>query len=100
MNRKYEVIIVGSLIACTEGLLDSWREVSGWVSDQLITRFGEQVSVEYFDLLDEKCPALPEGAQLPVVFLNGEVISNGGKISVPLISRKIKEFEQKIINRF
>ena len=93
MKRTYEVKIVGTLVACTEGLLDSWREVAGWVSNQLNTRFGEQVSVEYFDLMDENCPPLPEGAQLPVVFLNGNMISNGGKVSVPLISKEIKEME-------
>ncbi|MBW6474356.1 MAG: hypothetical protein K0B14_14620 [Anaerolineaceae bacterium] len=91
MNRLYEVKIVGTLVACSEGMVDNWREVARWVSDQLKTRYGEQVMVEYFDLLDEHCPALPADAQLPVVFLNGKVISNGGKISVSLINKKIIE---------
>lgn len=93
MKNLYEVKIVGTLVACSEGLLDTWREIAGWAAEQLRARHGDQVVVQYFDLLDADCPPLPQGAQLPVVFLNESVISSGGKISVPLINKKIKEIE-------
>lgn len=81
--------IVGSPIACAEGVKDSWREVASWVAGQL-TRFGDAVSVRYFDLFDADCPALPEEAQLPLVLVNGEVYSSGGKISVPGLRARLE----------
>jgi hypothetical protein len=48
------------------------------------------VQVEYFDLFDPLCPDLPENAELPVVFVNNAVVSNGGKISIPLIRKYIE----------
>ncbi len=41
-------------------------------------------------LFDPACPPLPPGAQLPLVFVNGEVLSNGGKISAPAIRRRLE----------
>ncbi len=44
-------------------------------ADQLLARFSGAVRVQYFDLCDPACPALPDGAQLPLLLLNGEVFS-------------------------
>ncbi len=33
---------------------------------------------------------MPAGVQLPLVMVDGKVVSNGGKISVPAIRRKIE----------
>lgn len=87
----YTVKIVGAPIACKEGIKDTWREVAGWAAGQLKTRYGDQVNVFYFDLFDPDCPAIPATSRLPVVFVNDAIVSNGEKISIPLIRKKIEE---------
>ena len=89
MSKSVLVQIIGAKIACAEGVKDSWREVAGWVARQLRNHFGDEVSVQYFDLLDSTCPPLPPDAQLPLVLVNGEVLSSGGKISVPMIRKHL-----------
>lgn len=90
MNLPIPIHIIGAPIACKEGVKDSWREVSAWAAGQLKVRFGEAVQVKYFDLFDADCPLVPPGAQLPLVLVNGEVLSSGGKISVPAIRKQIE----------
>ena len=77
-------------MACAEGVKETWREVAEWAAGQLAARFGESVQVQYFDLFDPASPPLPPGAQLPLVLVNGEVISGGSKISVPAIRRRLE----------
>ncbi len=77
-------------MACAEGVKETWRDVAKHAADQLIARFGDQVIVCYFDLFEPDCPPLPDGAQLPLVLLNGEMLSSGGKISVPVIRKRIE----------
>jgi hypothetical protein len=84
------VHIIGAPVACAEGLKDTWRDVTKYAADQLRARFGDAVRVHYFDLFDPDCPALPDGAQLPLVLLNGEVFSSGGKISVPALRKHLE----------
>src|SRR5450759_5022290 len=83
MSEPVVVQIVGAPIACAEGMKDSWRGVAAWTGEQLRKRFGGEVEVEYYDLFDPACPPLPSDAQLPFVYVNGEMFSSGGKISVP-----------------
>jgi hypothetical protein len=90
MSRPVLVQIIGAPIACRDGVKDSWREVAGWAAGQLRTHFGSEVSVQYYDLFDADCPTISPGAQLPLVLVNGEVLSNGGKISVPLIRKQVE----------
>ena len=82
--------IVGAPIACADGVKDTWREIATLTGDQLRRRFGEAVRVEYFDLFDPACPPVPPGSQLPLVLINGEVFSSGGKISVPAIRKRLE----------
>jgi hypothetical protein len=89
MSKSVLVQIIGAKIACAEGVKDSWRQVAGWVAGQLRIHFGDEVSVQYFDLLDSTCPPLPPDAQLPLVLVNGDVLSSGGKISVPMIRKHL-----------
>lgn len=95
MTKSLLVQIVGAPIACKDGMKDSWRGVSLWVAGQLQTRFGEIVQVKYYDLFDADCPPMPENVQLPLVLIEGKVISSGGKISVPLIRQKIEMSMEK-----
>jgi hypothetical protein len=89
-NSQAVVQIVGARIACAEGIRDTWRDVAAWAADQLKARFGDQVRVDYFDLFDPGCPPMPPNAQLPLVLVNGEVLSSGGKISVPTIRKRLE----------
>ena len=90
MSEPILVQIIGAPIACKEGVKDTWREVAEWADGQLQQRFGKGVQVQYFVLFDPACPPMPSGAQLPLVLVNGEVLTMGGKISVPAIRRKIE----------
>jgi hypothetical protein len=89
------VQIIGAPIACKEGVKDTWRETAAWAGGQLRQRFGEAVQVQYSDLFDPACPSVPTGAQLPLVLVNGEVLSSGGKISVPALRRKVETILEK-----
>lgn len=91
MNTPVTVQIIGAPVACKDGVKDSWRETAHWAAGQLKARFGGDIEVKYYDLFDADCPSLPANAQLPVVLVNGEVVSIGGKISIPLIRRKVEE---------
>ena len=93
--QKVIVHIIGAPIACKEGVKDSWREVAKWAADQLKGHFGEAVDVRYFDLFDADCPPMSVNAQLPLVIVDGEMVSSGGKISVPVIRRKIEAVMEK-----
>jgi hypothetical protein len=84
------VHIIGTPVACAEGVKETWRKIAQHAADQLKVRFGEAVHVQYFDLFDPACPALPNDAQLPLVMIDGEVLSSGGKISVPAIRQRIE----------
>lgn len=90
MSAPVVVQIIGAPIACEEGVKDSWREVADWAAGQLKMRFGESVQVKYYDLYNADCPSIPAGAQLPLVLVNAEVLSSGGKISMPAIRKRIE----------
>jgi hypothetical protein len=91
MSGPAVVQIIGAPIACSEGYKDAWRETAQWAAGQLAVKFGEAVRVEYFNLFEAACPALPANAQLPLVLINGELVINGGKISIPLIRKRLVE---------
>lgn len=90
MTGPVIVRIVGAPIARKDGVKDSWRDVAAWAAGQLRAHFGEAVEVHYFDLFDVNCPPVPAGVQLPLVLVEDQVLSSGGKISVPAIRRKIE----------
>jgi hypothetical protein len=90
MNSPTVVRIIGAPGACAGGVKDSWREVAEWAAGQLAARFGKSVQVQYFDLFDPASPPLPPGAQLPLVLVDGEVLTSGGKISIPAIRRRLE----------
>lgn len=90
MSAPIRVHVIGAPVACEGGVKATWREVAGWAGQQLQQRFGETVQVRYSDLFDADCPSVPPGAELPLVLVNGEVLTSGGKISVPAVRRKIE----------
>jgi hypothetical protein len=89
--NSHNVEIVGAPVACKNGIKETWREVADWAAGQLRARYGDRVKVEYFDLFDLNCPAIPSDCQLPVVFVDGKMVSSGGKISIPFIRLKLEE---------
>jgi hypothetical protein len=91
MTESINVQIIGAPIVCKDGVKDTWRETAEWAAKQIKARYGDTVCVEYFDLFDTGCPPLPEGAQLPLVLINNQVVSSGGKISIPVIRKSLKE---------
>ena len=65
-------------------------------------RFGDQVIVEYFDLFGPEMDRFPavlaavsqQGLMLPLVYINDELFSSGGKINGPAIRRRIEVLTQ------
>lgn len=91
MDGPILVKIIGAPVACESGIKETWRDVAGWAAGQLSARYGESVQVQYYDLFDPACPPIPADGQLPVVWVNESLVSCGGKISIPLIRKKIEE---------
>lgn len=90
MRSPAVVEIVGTQVACAEGVKETWRHLAHWAAAQLHRRYGPAVDVIYHDLFDPDCPPLAEGAQLPLVLVNGEVLSSGGKLSMPAIRKQLE----------
>jgi disulfide oxidoreductase YuzD len=90
MKSLAVVQIVSAPTACAEGITDSWRKTAAWVSGQLAAKYGESVQVDYYDLFDPGCPRLPPETKLPLVLVNGEVLSSGEKISIPSIRKRVE----------
>jgi len=89
MNEPTTIHIIGAPVACAEGVRETWRDLAGWIGSKLQARYGTAVAVTYFDLFDPNCPPLPLEAQLPLVLVNGAVLSSGGKLSMPAIRRHL-----------
>lgn len=89
MNDPVAIQIIGVPVACAEGVRETWREMADWTAQKLKARYGTAVTVTYFDLFDPACPPLPPEAQLPLVLVNGAVLTSGGKLSLPAICRHL-----------
>lgn len=90
MKQPVLVEIIGVPVACADGVKESWREVADWSRSKLKVRFGDAVRVRYFDLFDVDRPAVPDGAELPLVLVAGIVLSSGEKISLPAIRQQVE----------
>jgi hypothetical protein len=89
MNEPAFVQIIGAPVACAEGMKETWRDLAGWMGGKLRARYGTAVTITYYDLFDPNCPPLPPDSQLPVVLVNGTLLSSGGKLSMPTIRRHL-----------
>lgn len=98
MDCPIPVRIFGLPTACATGVTDDWRQAAAWARRQLTARFGQQVSVEYYDLFSPEMDRFPEVLALvkegsetvPLVFVGNEFLSAGGKVSVPDIRRRLE----------
>jgi hypothetical protein len=91
MTTPIRVTIVGAPIACGGELKDTYRQLSRWIAEQLRLRYRDAVQLDYRDLLDPDCPAIPHGAQLPLVLVDGAMLSSGGKLSAPRIRQAVED---------
>ena len=89
MSNPTTIQIIGTPVACTDGVKDTWRDLAGWIAGKLQRQYGTAVTVTYYDLFDPDCPALPPDAQLPLVLVDGIVLTSGGKLSLPAIRRHL-----------
>ena len=87
LNAPTTIQIIGAPVACAEGVKETWRDLAGWIGGKLRARYGTAVTVTYHDLFDPDCPPLPPDAQLPLVLVNSQLLSSGGKLSLPAINR-------------
>lgn len=92
--KPVTIQVVGSPIACSEGIRDDWRHITDWLASKLDAMYGDLVHVQYFDIFDENCPAMPTNAKLPLVKVNEQILSMGEKISLPLIRKHIAGFQE------
>ncbi|MFQ5859814.1 MAG: hypothetical protein ACE5LU_29825 [Anaerolineae bacterium] len=98
MDHPIPVRIFGVPTACATGVTDAWRKAAAWARQQLTVRFGQQVTVEYYDLFSPEMDRFPEVValvaagqeQVPPVFVDGELLSSDGKVSVPDIRRRLE----------
>jgi hypothetical protein len=90
MKLPVVVQIIAAPTACAEGIVDTWRKMAAWAAGQLVAKYGESVRVDYYDLFEPGCPPLPPEAKLPLVLVNDEVLSNGEKISIPAIRKRVE----------
>ncbi len=90
MSTPARIQIIGAPLACAEGVKETWRELGIYFAGQLRERYGTAVETAYYDLFDPACPPLPPEAQLPLVLVEGNVLINGGKLSLPLIRAYLK----------
>lgn len=89
MSEPAIIQIIGSPVACADGVKDTWRDLAGWIGGKLRARYGTAVTTIYYDLFDPNCPLLPPDAQLPLVLVDGELVSSGGKLSMPVIRHQL-----------
>ena len=89
MSEPITIQIIGAPVACAEGIKDTWRELAGWIGGKVRAWYGTAVTITYFDLFDPNCPLLPPDTQLPLVLIDGQVFSSGGKLSMPAIRRHL-----------
>lgn len=89
MTTSTPIHIIGAPVACAEGVKETWRDLAGWMGGKLKARYGTAVSITYYDLFDPNCPPLPPDTQLPLVLVNGDVVTSGGKLSMPSIRRHL-----------
>ena len=92
------VLVVG--VAPYEGCSSTktWRAAADLVQSRLADRFGEAVGFEYIDLFSPEMAHHPEiealieaGARAPLVLIDEEMQSFGGKLHVSAIERVVAE---------
>ncbi len=92
------VHIYGAPTACSTGVTDAWRDVATLMGRQWKERFGDRVDFEYVNLFGPEASRFPHvlaqvsqnNLALPLVYINDELFSSGGKLNGPAIRRRIE----------
>ncbi len=89
-------VFAAPMAACGSG--GTWASVVAAMGDRIARRFGDAVTVEFVELFSQRSFDFPavlarveSGAGLPVVTIGDAVISEGGKLSEPVICRALAE---------
>lgn len=89
--------IFGAPVAgCKPG--KTWQDAANFAKNWLSSRFGEQVEVEYIEFLPPKWKEFPKiidlinkgEAKIPIITVNDEVISCGGKVDISQIGKHLQ----------
>jgi disulfide oxidoreductase YuzD len=101
---KATVKIFGVPVAgCKPG--KTWQDTANFAKNWLSSRFGEQVKVEYIEFLPPKWKEFPQiidlinkgKAKIPIIVVNDEVLSTGGKVNISQIERHLLDIGLKKI---
>ncbi len=92
------VRIYGAPTACSTGVTDAWRDAATLMGRQWKERFGDRVDFEYVDLFGPEASRFPhvlaqvsqDNLALPLVYIDDELFSSGGKLNGPAIRRRIE----------
>jgi hypothetical protein len=81
--------------SCAQG--QTWSAVTAYVGARLHKRFGERIAVEHVELFSARSFEFPDalaaierGAPLPVVVVDGRIVSQGGKLSERTIAAAVE----------
>ncbi len=81
--------------SCGHGM--TWSEASAIIGERLKHRFGEAVIFEHIEIFSPRCfefgevmAAIQAGGQLPVVTVGDRIVSQGGKLSGPIIRQAVE----------
>lgn len=97
MVRIFGVPVAG----CKPG--KSWQDAANFAKNWLSSRFGKQVEVEYVEFLPCRWKDFPEvielinkeKAKIPIITVNDEVISTGGKVNISQIEKYLLDIGLK-----
>lgn len=96
MDRPVDVVVVAVSGGSCAGK-PTWQTATAVLRRQLLHRFGELVTVVYVEFLSPDSFDFPavingigdESLRLPVVLVNGKVLSSGAKLNEVMIAREI-----------
>jgi hypothetical protein len=81
--------------ACSQGA--TWSSATALVADRLRRLFGDAVAVEHLEIFSPRSFEFPEvmaaieaGGALPIVTVADRIVSQGGKLSAPVIRRAVE----------
>ncbi len=81
--------------SCGTGM--TWTEAAKFIRDRLNRRFNGRVAVEQVEIFSQRSfefptvlEAIQQGAELPIVLVGDQIVSQGGKLSESRIARAIE----------
>jgi hypothetical protein len=80
--------------SCGHG--QAWSAATAYIGTRLRRRFGERVAVEHVEIFTPRSFEFPDvlaaieaGSSLPIVQVDGRIVSEGGKLSESVIARAV-----------